>query len=121
MNDLKPCTKCQGTDFTAGGKCRACQKARNLKYAAKKAAAAKSKGAKRAKKAKIKKAVAAVEPIALEIEQGYGLQASIDDAYLIIAQHDGETGKDDKVCISRHELRQLVAKFGPWAGIAAPC
>jgi hypothetical protein len=53
--------------------------------------------------------------ITLEIEQGYGLKASIDDAYLIIEQHDGETDKDDKICLSRSEFRQLVGRFADWA------
>jgi hypothetical protein len=58
---------------------------------------------------------AAAAPAALEIEQGYGLKASIDDAYLIIEQHDGESGNDDKICLSRSEFRALVSKFGEWA------
>jgi hypothetical protein len=67
-------------------------------------------------KTKKAKPVAAATPaIALEIEQGYGLKASLDDAYLILEQHDGETGNEDKICLSRSEFRQLVGKFGAWA------
>lgn len=51
----------------------------------------------------------------LVIEHGYGLTAAIDEDYLIVTQHDGETGDDDKICLSRSEFRQLVGKFGSWA------
>lgn len=59
--------------------------------------------------------ISAPAPDELVIEQGYGLKASIDEDYLIIEQHDGETDKDDKICLSRSELRQLIGKFGGWA------
>jgi len=54
-------------------------------------------------------------PDELVIEHGYGLTASIDEDYLIVTQHDGENGKDDKICLSRSELRQIIGKFGGWA------
>jgi hypothetical protein len=67
-------------------------------------------------KAKDAKPAAISAPVAtvLEIQQGYGLKAWIDDPYLMIEQSDGE-GKTDAICVSRAELRQLCEKFGPWA------
>ena len=53
-------------------------------------------------------------PVALEIHQGYGLKAHIDESYLFIAQDNGE-GATDTVCLSRTELKQLLDKFGSWA------
>jgi hypothetical protein len=68
--------------------------------------------AKDAKPAEISAAPAAL--FVLEIQQGYGLKAWIDDPYLMIQQDDGE-GKTDAICLSRSELRQLIAKFADWA------
>ena len=95
-----------------GAQCKAC-----IAKKAKAAYQAKAAGGGSAVKAgkKAVKAEPAVPAIALEIEQGYGLKAQIDDAYLIIEQHDGETGNDDKICLSRSEFRALVGKFSPWA------
>lgn len=59
-------------------------------------------------------AISAPAPDALVIEQGYGLTAVIDEEYLIVTQHDGEAKKDDKICLSRSELRQIIGKFGTW-------
>ncbi len=59
--------------------------------------------------------ISAPAPDQLVIEHGYGLTAAIDEEYLIVTQHDGETDKDDKICLSRSELRQLISKFGGWA------
>lgn len=116
-----PCKKCGGTDFTSGGRCRVCQKAKNDKYAAKVAGGGKAVAEKKKSKAAkpVKVAPAPQASTGLVIEQGYGLTASIDDAYLILQQHDGETGEDDKVCLSRSEFRALSAAFGKWAGV--PC
>lgn len=108
----KPCEKCGGTDFTPSGKCRACQKAANEKYRAK-AVGGGSAVKKKKKPAKAKPAARLA--VALEIEQGYGVRAVVDDAYLILEQHDGETDSDDKICLSRTEFRALVGKFSEWA------
>lgn len=118
------CTKCGSADFTEGGKCRPCQKVRNEAYRAKHANAAGGGSAvKRKKKTKEAKpaaeAAAASTSATLEIEHGYGLKASIDEAYLIIEQHDGETDSDDKICVSRSEFRLLVEKFSGWAACSS--
>jgi hypothetical protein len=116
MNEKAKCGKCGGTDFTDGGKCRACQKIRNEAYRIKHAgggSAVKSKTkAKDSKPAAISAPPAAAE--VLEIQQGYGLKAHIDEPYLFVAQDDGE-GETDTVCLSRAEFRQLLAKYGSWA------
>ncbi len=108
MSDKTKCGQCGSTDFTPGGACRACKKKANEKYRAKTA------GGGRSVKAKVLVPVSAVTPT-LEIEQGYGLKARIDEAYLIVEQHDGETDSDDSVCLSRSEFRLLIEKFGSWA------
>lgn len=94
-----------------GAQCKAC-----LAVSAKIAYQAKKNGGSKAKAKKGKKSTKVASPApGLEIEQGFGLKASIDDAYLIIEQHDGESGDEDKICLSRSEFRQLVGKFSAWA------
>jgi hypothetical protein len=51
---------------------------------------------------------------ALEIQQGYGLKAWIDEPYLFVEQADGE-GKTDAICLSRSELQALFNQFSGWA------
>jgi hypothetical protein len=110
------CKKCGGTDFTPGGACRPCKRAVNDAYRAKHAGGGTVKSKAKAKDAK-PAAISAPASGAdtLVIEHGYGLTAAIDEEYLIVTQHDGETDKDDKICLSRSELRQLIVKFGSWA------
>lgn len=69
----------------------------------------------KAKQAKTPRISAAAPPEqVLEIEQGYGLKAWVDDPYLMIEQSDHD-GKADTICLSRSELRQLLGKYGEWA------
>jgi hypothetical protein len=69
----------------------------------------------KAKQAKTPRISAAAPPEqTLEIEQGYGLKAWVDDPYLMIEQSD-HAGKADTICLSRSELRQLLGKYGEWA------
>jgi hypothetical protein len=66
----------------------------------------------RGKKKQVAVQVSAPAPAAeLVIEQGYGLRAWLDAPYLFIAQTDGETHVTETVCLSRSELRQLLAQF----------
>lgn len=109
----KTCSTCGGTDFTDGGKCRACQRKSNEKYRQKHAGGGSAVKTK-AKDVKPDVISAPVPAEVLEIQQGYGLKAWIDDPYLMIEQREDET-KTDAVCISRTEFRQLLAKFGAWA------
>lgn len=94
-----------------GAQCKACIAAKAKAHYASKNGGSKSK----AKKSKKTPKAAAAPAIALEIEQGYGISAVVDDAYLILQQHDGESGNDDKICLSRSEFRQLVGRFSEWA------
>jgi hypothetical protein len=111
----KACGKCSGTDFTDGGKCRACQRKANEKYRLKHAGGGSTVTSKtKAKESKPVEISAPAPAEVLEIQQGYGLRAHIDEPYLFVAQDDGE-GKTDMVCLSRTELKQLIERFGRWA------
>lgn len=89
MTDKKKCQHCGGVDLTAGGKCRACKKTGKVNG----------------------RPATAV----LEIQQGYGLKAYVDEPYLMIEQSETPGGKPDAICLSRSELKQIVEKFGPWS------
>jgi hypothetical protein len=119
MTDNEKCGKCGASDFTPSGNCRPCKKAANAAYRVARAAGG-GNAVKTKPKTAAKKSVevsATPQFSDLVIERGYGLTATVDEDYLIVAQHDGETGKDDKVCLSRSELRALFATFGKWAAI----
>lgn len=116
-----PCKKCGGTDFTEAGKCKACKRATNNAYLAKLRSSPSVGDSAVKAKAKNEKPAAAESPapaapaLQLAIEQGYGLKAWTDDAYLMIEQHDGE-GKTDAICVSRTEFKRLIETFGGWSG-----
>lgn len=106
------CEKCGGKEFAANGDCKACKRVYNKAYREK----AKAAGGK-TKAKNVKPAIAIVMPErapVLEIQQGHGIKAWIDEPYIMLEQADGE-GATDAICLSRSEFRQLVDKFGSWA------
>lgn len=58
--------------------------------------------------------IAAVDSPALRMEAGYGIDAKIDDGYLLISQVDQE-GSTDTLLISRSEAVCLFEMFREWA------
>ena len=104
------CKKGGGSDIS--GKCKECRRISNLAYRLKRSGGGKVN---KAKKTSIAQASApAPTTPALEIEQGYGIKAWIDDPYLMVQQADHDQ-RIDTLCLSRAELRQLIEKFSGWA------
>lgn len=111
--ESKPCAKCGATDRTPAGTCRPCKAKSNANYLAKKAGGGSLKTATKGKVSRAEISAPATE--VLEIEQGYGIKAWIDDPYLMIEQKDHD-GRADTICLSRSELRLVIGKFTEWAG-----
>lgn len=110
MSDKAKCKKCDGTDFTPGGKCRGCQKKRNDDYRKKTAGGGSKVKTKKVKASKVK---AAAET--LHIAPGFGCEAAIKDGILEVNQRDGAGDIVDTVVLSKGEFRALVEKYGGWA------